>query len=101
MTCMQLLKYLKNYKPIHIIISNNTLRKFLGHIGTYKKKFAFFDENVAFETKRKIVDTLQNEGIEYPIKRICVESGIVFLKKKKMKDISDSEHNDKRVGFTL
>lgn len=42
--------------------------------------FAFFDDNVSFKTKRKMVHTLKNEETDGPLKRICVDSNVIHQK---------------------
>lgn len=59
------------------------MKKFLGHLWYLSEEliaFAFFDDNVSSETKRKMVDAMHNEGIEYPMKRISLDPDIVLRK---------------------
>lgn len=80
---LQLIKDLNKYEEIDVTISKKAMKKFLGHLWYLSEEliaFAFFDENVSSETKRKMVDAMHNKGIEYPMKRISLDPDIVLRK---------------------
>lgn len=81
---LQLLKDLKTFENINQLMSKVAIRKFLGHLWYLSKElvaFAFFNDEVSVETKRKIVNALNNEGLEYSPKRLNLDVNHIFEKK--------------------
>lgn len=80
---LELLKDLKKFEEINSLQSKLAMKKFLGHLWYLSEElvaFAFFDESVSNNTKKKMVSALKNEGIEHPLKRVLVDPGVVLQK---------------------
>jgi hypothetical protein len=81
---LQLLKDLKAYEEINQVIAKIALKKIIGHLWYLSEElvaFAFFDDAVPLDTKKKMVDALKNEGIDQsPIKRITVDADVIHNK---------------------
>jgi hypothetical protein len=45
--------------------------------------FAFFDDEVSLATKRKMVDALNSEGVEHPLKGINLDPYLVDKKPRR------------------
>jgi hypothetical protein len=56
------------------------MKKFLGHLWYLSEElvaFAFFDNEVSLTTERKMVDALNNEGVEHPLKCINLDPDLI------------------------
>jgi hypothetical protein len=59
------------------------MKKFVGHLWYLSEvlvAFALFDDKVSLATKHKMVDALNNEGVEHPLKRINLDPDLVDKK---------------------
>ena len=78
---LQLLKDLQSYQSIHTDISKATTAKLGNHLWYLSDELvglAFFDRNIAADTKRKMVKSLQDrEGDDEPLKRIKVAPRLI------------------------
>lgn len=64
-------------------MSKVAIKKFLGHLWYLSEElvaFAFFDDEVSVETKRKMVNALNNEGLEYSPKRLSLNVNHILEK---------------------
>lgn len=80
---LQLLKDLKSYEKINKPIAAIALKKFLGHLWYLSEElvaFAFFDDKVSHEVKKKMVNALSIEGEDSPVKRITVDENLLHSK---------------------
>lgn len=80
---LQLLKDLKTFENINQPMSKVAMRKFLGHLWYLSEElvtFAFFDDEVSVETKRKMVNALNIEGFEYSPKRSSLDVNHILEK---------------------
>lgn len=78
---LQLLKDLKAYEEINQQIAKAAVKKILSHLWYLSEElvaFAFFDDKVPLETKRKMVNAVENEGLEYYPKRRTLEYDLIL-----------------------
>lgn len=69
-------------------MSKVAIKKFLGHLWYLSEElvaFAFFDDEVSVETKRKMVNALNNEGLKYSPKRLSLN--VNHILEKNIEDI--------------
>lgn len=72
---LQLLKDLIKFENINPALSKVALKKVMGHLWYLSEElvsFAFFDDEIALDTKQKMVHALDNEGLEFSPKRISL-----------------------------
>ena len=80
---LQLLKDLVRYRENHQCVAAVALKKFLGHLWYLSEElvaFAFFDDYVSAETKSKMVDALNKQSDEEPVKRVSLDSTLIPVK---------------------
>ena len=64
-------------------ISSLALKKLQGHLWYLSEELvalAFFDDQVSVDTKRKMLRSLTNVGIENPLKRITIDDALIQAK---------------------
>jgi hypothetical protein len=86
-----LLKQLKSFENINKAMSKKALTKFLGHLWYLSEELvalAFFDDEVSFETKQKMVTALSEEGSDYSPKRISLD--VNYVAEKNIEDFVSS-----------
>jgi hypothetical protein len=62
------------------------MKKFLGHLWYLSEEldaFAFFDNEVSLATKRKMVDALNNEGVEHPLTHRNLDTHLIDKKPRR------------------
>ncbi|XP_063547373.1 uncharacterized protein LOC134754858 [Cydia strobilella] len=80
---LNLLKDLITFKNINLAMANVALKKVLGHLWYLSEElvsFAFFDDKLPIEVKKKMVMALKNEGLEYCPKRISLDAKHIMEK---------------------
>lgn len=80
---LQLLKDLKLYEAINELIAAVAIKKVLGHLWYISEELvalAFFDNQVSVSTKKKMVNALDVEGPENPLKRITLDASLINSK---------------------
>ena len=80
---LQLLKDITNYKVHNSTIADIAMRKFLGHLWYLSEElvaFAFFDDGVSVDMKRRMVAALQKSGTERPLRKITLNPALIGFK---------------------
>lgn len=96
---LQMLKDLVLFEKYNQTLAKVAIKKMLGHLWYLSEEliaFAFFDDRISFETKRKMILALDKEGLESRPKRITLEFEAI-----ENKNIEDFVSKNTRKFFEL